>query len=160
MQDLVAVGLIVEEISNVYVKCVKVTAAQNICQGHRVKVSAESVHREEALSTVQGLVVVGLIVEEISNIDVNKMCQSHWSTKYRPRSPDSGTCKVHTQRRSTMQGLVVVGLIVKEISNIDVKRVSHSSVIYRSRSPRQKNLPSQYIEEKHYARFGGCRPYS
>ena len=43
---LVAVGLIVEEISNVDVKCVKVTAAQNIGQGHSVKVSAESVHSE------------------------------------------------------------------------------------------------------------------
>ena len=43
------VGLIVKEISNVEVKYVKVTAAQNIGQGHRVKVSAESVHLEEAL---------------------------------------------------------------------------------------------------------------
>ena len=37
-----AVGLIVEEISNVDEKCVKVTGAQNIGQGHRVKVPAES----------------------------------------------------------------------------------------------------------------------
>ena len=54
-----------------------------------------------------------------------------------------------------MQGLVVVGLIVEEISNVDVKCVSHCSAIYRSRY-----LPSQYIKKKHYARFGGCRPYS
>ena len=32
------VGLIVEEISNVDTKCVKVTGAQNIGQGHWVKV--------------------------------------------------------------------------------------------------------------------------
>ena len=69
MQGLVVVGLTVEEISNIDVKCVKVTAARNIGQGHRVKVSAESVHREEALCKV--LVAVGFIVEEeTSNIDV------------------------------------------------------------------------------------------
>ena len=51
MQGLVVVGLIVEEILNVDVKCVKVTGAQNIGR-HWVKVSAESVHPEEALSKV------------------------------------------------------------------------------------------------------------
>ena len=63
MQGLVVVSLIVEEISNIDIKCVKVTAAQNIGRGHRVKVSAESVHPEK--STMQGLVVVDFIVEEI-----------------------------------------------------------------------------------------------
>ena len=43
-----AVGLIVEEISNIDSKHVKVTGAQNIGQGHRVKVPANSVHLEEA----------------------------------------------------------------------------------------------------------------
>ena len=37
------VGLIVEEILNVDAKYVKVTGAQNIGQGHRVKVPAKSV---------------------------------------------------------------------------------------------------------------------
>ena len=37
MQDLGVVGLIVEEISNVDVKCVKVNGARNIGQGHRIK---------------------------------------------------------------------------------------------------------------------------
>ena len=46
------VGLIVEEISNVDVKCVQVTGAQKIGQGHQVKVPAESVHLEEALCKV------------------------------------------------------------------------------------------------------------
>ena len=46
------VGLIVEEISNVDAKYVKVTGAQNIGQGHRVKVPANSVHLEEALCKV------------------------------------------------------------------------------------------------------------
>ena len=41
------VGLIVEEISNVNAKCVKVTGAQHIGQGHQVKVPAESVHLEK-----------------------------------------------------------------------------------------------------------------
>ena len=46
---MVVVGIKVEEIPNVDVKCVKVTAAQNIGQGHWVKVSARSVQQEEAL---------------------------------------------------------------------------------------------------------------
>ena len=37
MQGLVVVGLIIEEILNVEVKCVKCIGAQNIGQGHRVK---------------------------------------------------------------------------------------------------------------------------
>ena len=58
MQGLMVVGLIVEEILNVDVKCVKGTGAQNIGQGHPVKVPAKSVHIGEAL-------------EEIWNVDVN-----------------------------------------------------------------------------------------
>ena len=49
LQGLMVVGLIVEEISNVDAKCVKVTRAQNIGHGHWVKVPAESVHLGEAL---------------------------------------------------------------------------------------------------------------
>ena len=52
MKGLMVVGLIVEQISNVDTKCVKVTGAQNIGQGHRVKVPAESVHLGEALCRV------------------------------------------------------------------------------------------------------------
>ena len=52
MQGLVARGLIVEEISNVNAKYVKVTGAKNIGQGHWVKVPAKSVHLEEALRKV------------------------------------------------------------------------------------------------------------
>ena len=52
MQGLVIVGLIVEEILNVDVKCVKGTGAQNIGQGHRVKILAESVYLGEALCKV------------------------------------------------------------------------------------------------------------
>ena len=44
MQGLMVVGLIVEEILNVEVKCVKCTGAQNIGLGHRVMIPAESVH--------------------------------------------------------------------------------------------------------------------
>ena len=44
MQGLVVAGLIVEEILNVGVKYVKCTGAQNIGQGHRVKIPAQSVH--------------------------------------------------------------------------------------------------------------------
>ena len=52
MQSSVVVGLIVEEISNVDVKCVEVTGAQNIDQGHQVKVPAKSIHLGEALCKV------------------------------------------------------------------------------------------------------------
>ena len=52
MQGLMVVGLIVEEILNVDVKCVKGTGAQNKGQGHRVKVPAKSVHLGEALCKV------------------------------------------------------------------------------------------------------------
>ena len=48
LQGLMVVGLIVEEISNVDTKYVKVTGAQNIGQGHWVKVPAKSVHLGEA----------------------------------------------------------------------------------------------------------------
>ena len=69
MQGLMVVGLIVEEILNIDVKCVKGTGAQNIGQGHRVKIPAESVHLGEALCKV--LVARGLKLEEIWNVDVN-----------------------------------------------------------------------------------------
>ena len=49
LQGLMVVGLIIEEISNIDAKSVKVTGAQNIGQGHWVKVPAESVHLGEAL---------------------------------------------------------------------------------------------------------------
>ena len=52
LQGLMVVGLIVEEISNIDAKCVKVTGAQTIGQGHRVNVPAESVPLGEALCKV------------------------------------------------------------------------------------------------------------
>ena len=83
LQGLMVVGLIVEEISNVDAKYIKVSGAQNIGQGHRVKVYAVSTSRR---STMQGLVVVRLIVEKIWNINVNcvkvngaqNIGQGHW----------------------------------------------------------------------------------
>ena len=54
------VELIVEEILNVDIKCVKGTGAQNIGQGHRVKIPAESVHIGEALCKVWWLEVLHL----------------------------------------------------------------------------------------------------
>ena len=69
MQGLMVVGLIVEVILNVNVKCVKGTGAQNIGQGHWVKIPAKSVHLGEALCKVWWL--KGLTLEEIWNVDVN-----------------------------------------------------------------------------------------
>ena len=60
MQGLMVVGLIVEKILNVDVKCVKGTGAQNIGQGHRVKIPAKSVHLGEALCKVWWLEVLHL----------------------------------------------------------------------------------------------------
>ena len=60
MQGLMVVGLIVEEILNVDIKCVKGTGAQNIGQGHRIKISVESVHLGEALCKVWCLEVLHL----------------------------------------------------------------------------------------------------
>ena len=68
MQGLKVVGLIVEEILNVDEKCVKGTGAQNIGQGHRVKIPAKSVHIGEALCKVWWLEVLH---EEIWNVNVN-----------------------------------------------------------------------------------------
>ena len=61
MRGLIVVGLIVEEILNVDLKkCVKGTEAQNIGQGHRVKITAKSVHLGEALCKVWWLEVLHL----------------------------------------------------------------------------------------------------
>ena len=81
-------------------------------------------------STKQDMVVVGLIIEELSNINVK-------CVKYRSRSPGQGTCQASAMMWSTMQGLVVVGLIFEEISNINVKCVKGTGVQNMSRSPGQ-----------------------
>ena len=60
MQGLKVVGLIVEEILNINVKCIKDTEAQNIGQGHWVNIPAKSVHIGEALCKVWWLEVLHL----------------------------------------------------------------------------------------------------
>ena len=121
MQGLVAVGLIVEEILKVDIKCVKGTVAQNIGQGHGVKIPAESVHLGEALCKVGGW-------RSYTWGDLQrwrKLCQSHCSTKYRSRSLGQGIFPVSTSRRSTKQRLMVLGLKVEEISK-SMQNVSKS----------------------------------
>ena len=113
MQDMVVVGLIVEELSNINVKCVKYRSrspGQGTCQASRMR-----------WSTMQGLVVEGLIFEEILNINIK--CVSHWSAKYRLGSPGQGTCQISTSRKSTIQGLVVEGLILEDIWKGDIRSV-------------------------------------
>ena len=56
------------------------------------------------------------------------MCQSHWSTKYKSRSPGQGTWGVSTSRRSTTQGLDVEGLLVEDIWKGDIKGVKVNGV--------------------------------
>ena len=59
-----------------------------------------------------------------------------------------------------MQVLVIVGLIVEEIWNVDVKCVIVTGAGNISQGHGSRYLQSSQIEEKHCARFGGCRPYS
>ena len=119
MQGLVVIGLIAEEILNVNVKCVKSTGAQNIGQGHLVKIPARSVHLGEALCKVWWLEVLHLRRSGMLTSIILKSLQP----KYRSRSPGQGICRVSTLRRSTLQGLMVVGLKVEEIPNVHAKCV-------------------------------------
>ena len=59
-RGLMVVGLIVEEILNVDVKCVEGTGAQNTDQGPWFKIPAKSVHLGEALCKVWWLEVLHL----------------------------------------------------------------------------------------------------
>ena len=63
--------------------------------------------------------VVGLIVEEILNVDAKYVKV----TGAQNIGQGQGTCQVCTSRRSTMQGLVVVRLIVEKIWNVNVNCV-------------------------------------
>ena len=70
-------------------------------------------------STMQGLVVVGLKVEEILNVDVKRVkCTGaqNIGKGHRIKIPAES-------RRSTMQGLVARGLTLEEIWNVDVNYV-------------------------------------
>ena len=62
------VGLIFEEILNVNVKCVTGSGAQYIGQGHHQDICGVSISRR---GTMQGLVVRGLTLEEIWNVDIS-----------------------------------------------------------------------------------------
>ena len=102
---------------------------------------------------MQGMVVVGLIVEELSNINVK-------CVKYRSRSPGQGTCQASGMRWSTMQGLVVVGLIFEEIPNINIKCVKVTGV-HNIGQGHQVKVPAKSVHrDEVYIRFGGWRPYS
>ena len=59
-----------------------------------------------------------------------------------------------------MQGLVATGLTLEEIWNVDVNYVKVTAAKIEVKVTRSRYLPSQYIEEKHFARFDGCRSYS
>ena len=89
---------------------------------------------------MQGMVVVGLIVEELSNINVK-------CVEYRSRSLGQGTCKASAMRWSTMQGLVVVGLIFEEIPNINIKCVKVTGV-HNIGQGHQVKVPVESVREK------------
>ena len=56
-----------------------------------------------------------------------------------------------------MQGLVTRGLTLEEIWNVDINYVKVTAA--KTKVTRSRYLLSQYIEEKHFARFDGCKPY-
>ena len=66
--------------------------------------------------------VVGLIVEEIANVDA-KYVKVTGAQNIGQGHRGQGTCQVCTSRRSTMQGLVVVCLKVEKIWNVNVNCV-------------------------------------
>ena len=108
-------------------------------------------------STLQDLMVVGPIVEEIL-----KICQSHWSAKYRSRSPGHVTCQVSSSRRRTMQGLVVVCLIVEKIWNVNVNCVKVNGAQNIGQGY-WVNIPAKsgghvscQVREMCHARYDGC----
>ena len=72
---------------------------------------------------MQGLVVVGLIVEEILNVYVKRVKGTGAQNIGQGQSSGQGTCRVSTSRRSTMQGLVARGLTLEEIWNVGVNYV-------------------------------------
>ena len=69
---------------------------------------------------MQGLMVVGFIVDEILRVGF-KNDKVTKSTKYRSRSPGECGCRVGTSRRSHIQGLMVVGFIGDEILRVGFK---------------------------------------
>ena len=107
-------------------------------------------------STMQGLVVVGLTVEILN---VNVKCVKGSGAQNIGQGHGSRYLPSHTSR-STMQGLVVRGLTLEEIWNADVNYVEVTPAKIFVNFTRSRYLPSQYIEKKHFSRFGGCRPYS
>ena len=67
---------------------------------------------------MQGLMVVGFIVDEILRVGLKN--DKVTSMKYRSRSVGQCGCRVGTSR-SHMQGLMVVGFIVDEILRVGFK---------------------------------------
>ena len=106
-------------------------------------------------STMQGLVIVGLIVEEILNVDV-KCLKCTGGAQNMSKSPGQDTCRVSTSR-STMPGLVARGLTLEVIWNTDVNYVSHCSQKIGQGHQVKVSAESVHWEE---ARFDGHRPYS
>ena len=97
MQGLMVVGLIVEEILNVDVKCVKGTGAQNKGQGHRAKIPAESVHLGETLCKVWWLEVLHLRRSETLTLIMSKSLQPKYVKVTRSRylpNQEEALCKV------------------------------------------------------------------
>ena len=151
------VGFIVEEISNVYAKCVSHWSATYRSRSPGQGTCRVSTSRR---STMQGLVVVGLKVEKIWNVNVN--CQSHWSAKYRSRSPGQCISQVRRSGRCVMQGMTVV--VEMWLIRILWRKCRTSTLMLRRTDGRmdgwtEKGMPisrSQEVREMFHVRFDGC----
>ena len=125
MQDMVILGLIIEELSNI-----KYRSRYLPSQYNEVKHYAR-------LSCCRSY-IWGDIEHQC------KMCQRHWSAKYRSRSPGQGTCQFSTSRKSTIQGLVAEGLIAEDIWKGDVKCVKVNGA--RNIGQGHQKLPAESVQ--------------
>ena len=139
----------VEEISHIDTTCVKVTGAQNIGQGHQVKVPAESVHLVEALCKVYSTrrfvvylsvchfvlvffspfsIGITLLGEERANLSAFRTFVRLCLLRFVVSSSSWGlgrdaVCDCGTPWTFLLPFLVVVCLIVEKIWNVNVNCV-------------------------------------
>ena len=94
--------------------------------------------------------VVGLIVEEISNVDAKYVKVTG------TQNIGQGTCQVCTSRRSTMQGLVVVCLIIEKIWNVNVHCVKVNGAQNIGQGHWVNISANQEVRDMCHARNDGC----
>ena len=111
----------------------------NIGQSHRVKVSAERGCRETLCKVWRLMRSQGLT----QNLSV----KSHWSAKYRSRSPGQGACWVRMLRRNTMQLLKILPTMVDEVTRVN-EIVDGQTDAGTDRKPDAHVTPCQQVRQK------------